>query len=120
MAIRDEVVDYLRTALYMTFDEFYQPQIANKNTPKPFGVVRIGGDEAVPKQGMIKRIQVMVHTDREDYDDLDALVYQVITALNETELTSGIPQHTGTSGDFHDDDRETIFRIVEFEAVIVR
>lgn len=119
MAIRDEVLQYLRTALYMSFDEFYQPQIANNLSPRPFGVVRVAGEDAV-KQGLTKRINVMVHTDREDYDNLDTLVYQVIGALNGARLASGIPEHTGTSGDANDDDRETIFRIVEFEVAIVR
>lgn len=119
MAIRDEVKSYLTDNCPSFTGGFFQPQIANNLTPRPFGVIRVAGEDAV-KQGLTKRIQVMVHTDREDYDDLDTLVYQVIGALNGARLASGIPEHTGTSGDANDDDRETIFRIIEFEVAIVR
>lgn len=124
MSLRSAVREHLADNCPSFSGGFFEPQIATKKTEKPFGVIRIAGDEGHSKQGITKRVQVMVHCAREGYDDLDSLVYEVVDALDDTEIEDEdkkfIPSHTGTTGDYNDDDRETITRTAEFEVVIAR
>lgn len=123
-SVRTSVERHLRTNCD-SFEEFYEPGVADKNSPKPFGVLKVGNDQAHPRQGLTKRMQVMVHAEREDYDDLDALCYEVVEALDNQRVNCSdnrwvVPVWTGTTGDYEDEDRLTVMRTVEFEVVIAR
>lgn len=126
---RDAVREYLVTNCPSVTGGFFQPQIADATTTKPFGVVRMGAESAEFRQGHTKTIQVAVHCDREDYNTLDSLVRSVVNALNDVMVPAGSISgvnlyvhliHTGTTADWHDDDRRTIFKIAEFETKLAR
>lgn len=125
-AIADQLIDQCTS-----FAGFYQPQLANDKTPAPFGVIMMSVDTAEPSHGLLKKVQVAVHTrNRDDLNELDALVYEVMDALDDVYVSCGlddddrehfiIPEHTGTTGEWFDDDRRTVMRIVEFEVAIAR
>jgi hypothetical protein len=120
VSVRDEVYDKLAADCPSFTGGFFQPQIADKNTTKPFGVIRVSGDAGLFRQGIIKTVHVAVHCARADFNDLDDLVYEVVDALDDEDVGGYYPIHTGTTGDANDDDRETIFRICEFEIKIAR
>jgi hypothetical protein len=126
--VRTAVKDHLTTNCSSFSGGFFQPYIADSTTTKPFGVVRVSGDDGA-YQGAVKTLQVMCHAARDDFDTLDALVFSVIKALDRVRISCGTtggityyvtPHYTGTSGDWADDDRETIVRTCEFEVVIAR
>lgn len=118
--IRAEIKDQLEYYCPSFSGGFFEPGVATKHTTKPFGVIRVSGEDGLYRQGCDKRIQVAVHAERGPHSALDTLVYEVVDALNGWVLDTGIPKWTGTTGDAADDDRETIFRIVEFEVMIAR
>lgn len=118
--IREEIKDQLEYYCPSFTGGFFEPGIPTKNTTKPFGVIRVGPDTAHHRQGLEKKIYVAVHAAREDFSTLDTLVYEVIDALDGWVLDTGIPRWTGTTADASDDDRESIFRIAEFEVMIAR
>lgn len=120
MTVRDEVYDQLVAECPSFSGGFFQPEIADKNTIKPFGVIRVASDFGIWRQGIIKTVHVAVHCARDDYNNLDDLVYEVVDALDDQSVGGYYPIHTGTTGDANDDDRETIFRICEFEIQIAR
>jgi hypothetical protein len=131
--VRDAIADHLISEC-SSFAGFYQPGIADESTARPFGVVILGGE--TPDGPMRKTtVQVAVHISAEDTDDLgvlDALCHEVERALDGidvdcTDLPASpteerwlIPSYVGTTSEFPDEDRGTIFRLVEFEVGTAR
>ncbi len=127
-SVRTAVKDYLTTNCPLFTGGFFQPYIPTSTTPKPFGVIKVSTDEGA-RQGGTRMVQVMCHAERDDFDTLDALVKSVVDALDKVHVSCGTsgaktyyvkPHWTGTSGDWADDDRESIVRTAEFEVVIAR
>lgn len=125
-SIRAAVRDHLATNCPSFTGGFLYPQIATNVTPKPFGVVRLGPEDSMAKQGKTRHLYVHVHTDKDKWDELDTLCLSVVGALNEVDVSCGssggktfwiTPNHVGTTADATDDDRMTIFRTCEFEVV---
>jgi hypothetical protein len=126
---RDAVKDHLTTNCPSFTGGFFQPQIADANTTKPFGVVRMGPEDAAFRQGHVKRVLVSVHAERDDYNSLDSLVRSVVNALNDVMVFAGSVSglnlyvhtiHVGTTADYNDDDRQTTVRTAEFETRLAR
>lgn len=128
--IRDAIADHLISGC-ISFEGFYQPGIVDNSTARPFGVVILGGE--TPDGPMRKTtVQVAVHISADDTDDLgilDALCHEVEKALDgidvdctllSTEERWLIPSYVGTTSEFPDEDRGTIFRLVEFEVGTAR
>jgi hypothetical protein len=127
--LREAVRAHLVTNCPSITGGFFQPQAADKSTTKPFAVLRLGPEDADPKQGYSKRVLVTVHAERGDYDTLDSLVRSVVDALNGGKIPAGSSggtsfyvylYHTGTTAEWHDDDRLTIFKTAEFETKLAR
>ncbi|MCK9570853.1 hypothetical protein M0R72_18025 [Candidatus Pacearchaeota archaeon] len=128
-SVRSAVRDHLATNCPSFTGGFLYPQIADNNTVKPFGVVRMGPHEKEAKQGAVRRLYVHVHTVKDAWDALDTLCNSVVSALDCINVSCGssggktfwiTPYHVGTTADATDDDRMTIFRICEFEVVTGR
>lgn len=119
--IRDAIADHLLDACD-SFEGFFQPGVADASTVRPFGVVILAGERP---DGPIRltAIQIAVHVSAPDTDDLgelDALCHEVERALDKVDVdcdddTWLIPEYVGTTSDFPDEDRGTVFRLVEFE-----
>jgi len=123
-SLRDAIYDQLVAKCPSFTGGFFQPQVANESTPKPFGVIRIGPAERVGNQGIIRRLEVHVHAAKENWATLDTLCRSVVDALHMVRVSAGTsggktyyvtPKHTGTTSDWVDDDRETMMHIVEFD-----
>jgi hypothetical protein len=131
--IRDAIADHLIFTC-INFEGFYQPGIADNSTERPFGVVILAGEQ--PDGPMRKTtVQIAVHISAEDTADLgilDSLCHEVENALDgvdvdclqlpeSPEIPHWItPAYVGTTSDFPDEDRGTIFRLVEFEVGTAR
>lgn len=120
MTARDAIRTRLTTYCTSFTGGFWEPEVADENTVKPFGVIRFAGDTPEFRQGIVRRVQVMVHCARESHGTLDALCLEVRNALNDVKISAGTGlsiymTHVGTTADARDDDRETIFKIMEFE-----
>jgi hypothetical protein len=101
----------------------YQPFMASNTTTKPFAVVKYADEVADLNNRRAKNmaVQVWVYAKKDSYLNLDTLVGQVITALDEVALTnSDSPpgtfsmRWTNTTPDFFDDDLEAICKRVDF------
>ncbi len=123
---RAAVRDHLATNCPSFTGGFFYPQIATSVTTKPFGVVRMGAEDRARRQGNTRTFYVHVHAAKDAYDDLDTLCRSVVAALDGAKVACGsasgktfwvTPYHVGTTADANDEDRETIFRIIEFEVV---
>lgn len=124
MNVRDAVKAYLEANCPSITGGFFEPQIANNNTPKPFGVVRIG--PTTPNgPGETKKVYVHVHADRDEYGNLDELCQVVRSTLDNVDIPCGegyqiCLEWQGTTGDYHDEDRETVMHMVEFDVINAR
>jgi hypothetical protein len=124
--IRDAIADHL-IATCTSFDGFYQPGIANASTTRPFGVVIPAGER--PDGPMrLTTVQIAIHISAPDTDDLgelDALCHEVERALDRIDVDCDddkwlVPEYVGTTSDFPDEDKGTIFRLAEFEVGTAR
>ncbi len=107
--------------------EIWQPGMADKDTAKPYGVVKNSGEYVNNIRHSYNRtIDVWVYTDRTDYANIDELIEKVIECLTTKDLTTDdgyIFRLTcnAVSGDgFFDKDLEAIGKYVSLTHYLLR
>lgn len=98
----------------------YQPYMAGAKQPKPYLVVKCGGESPSNMTvGYEVPFEVWMYIERTDFNELDALANSVINALNGKDLVTEDQQvfalrYRGASTDFYDEDWKALTRRLDF------
>jgi len=86
----------MRTSLYTKLCEItdfdnrvFQPYCAPDNTPTPYCVIKLLGDDPVPENmlGSISSFSIFIYYSPDNFISLDSLVIKVINKLNKVDIT---------------------------------
>lgn len=84
-AIRNRIISQVSVLKQNVF----QPNMATKDTAKPYAVIKFAGDSlGEVRHSFSRSIEVWVYTSKTNYNTIDGIVDSIITALNHFELTT--------------------------------
>ena len=124
--LRRAVIEVLK-ALPALSGRAYQAFLAPANAGRPYATVKVPavrGDPQLPRAGA-QLVEVRLYADPDTFVSLDQLESAVIDALNGKEIADAVSSSVfhvewePGGGDFQDDQRQLIGRLVMFEAAVL-
>jgi len=125
--LRRAVIQHLRTNVAILGGRVYQAFLAPPDTTRPYATVKLPAARGSPvlRSGGTQPVEVRLYTEPASFVELDDLELDVVAALHAVDI---VDQDDGEvyrlrwmpgGGDFHDETRDVISRLVYFEAAVL-
>ena len=113
----------IRTKLLSICPRVYQPATPTKSTEKPYIVIRMGNDIKRKKFRFDQVVQIWPYVEKGDYNNLSALVAQIVDTFMDSFLCNGETvrlNYEGSIGDeYPDPDWDALTHGLEFSYVTI-
>ena len=125
--MRDTIRQAIINAETSVGSRVFQPNIADKDTQKPYAVVKFAGDyEGNIRSSFNRYIEVWVYIERSDYNDMDSIVDDIYNTLHEKDLVTSngvrfsISCNQISADGFNDPDLEAFTKTLTFTQPLIK
>ncbi len=125
--LRRAVINHIMDNVSTLSGRVYQAFLAPSNTRKPYATVKVGPVQGSPglNYGGTLSIEVRIYNDQDSFLSLDAYEKGIVAALHGREITDNnggsryFLQWLSSPGDFVDEEKKLIGRLVVFGAAVL-